>query len=445
METNKNIVTNKLRIGFIVPSGSDNFDPLRNQPLTTLYLLTILEQNFGERVELSLIDLRGIQKQYVLQHIPENDVFLYSVPTPYYSELINIMTGLRQVYPCSKHIAGGPHINLFPHECADLFDAIVLGEGEESIIKVINDIFRSNLEKKYSQSKPIDLNKYPYPNRKYLPKSAVISTGILNGKYSNLLATEVLFSRGCPFDCHFCANKKLTFGPPRSRSPELITEEIEYLKREYKIDALALKDDNSIPLNPKVAKPFLEAIGKAGIKWRGQSRANGIHPDMVKLAFESGCTDLAIGIESASQDVIKLINKRIDLNEARNYIKLLQKTGIGVRLHFILGLPGESDNIVKRTLNFIDDANPDSVLLSLLNIMPGSAMFESPEKFGIIIETNDWERYRSAFGRFDENELPDMTFHYNEITPWGKSISKDQIVQNYIELQTILRDRGLNF
>lgn len=435
----------KLRIGFIVPSGSDNFDPLRNQPLVTLYLLTILEQHFGERVSLSLIDMRGIKEQFALQHIPENDVFLFSVATPYFPELVNLLKGLKTVYPYAKHIAGGPHINLFPQECTELFDSIVLGEGEESLISVINDIFQSNLRKKYTQNKPIDINKYPYPNRKFLPKSAVISTGLLSGEYSKLLATEVIFSRGCPFDCHFCANKKLTFGPPRYRSPELITEEIEYLKREYKIEALALKDDNSIPLNSKVAKPFLEAIGRAELKWRGQSRANGIHPDLVKIAFESGCTHLGIGIESASPEVLKNINKRINLTEARNYINLLQKTGIGVRLHFILGLPGEPDDIVKRTIDFIDDANPSSVLLSLLTPMPGAEMFDNPDEFGIIIDTKDWERYHSAFGRFDENEFPDMIFHYNEISPYGKSKSKEKIIQNYVEIQTYLRDRGLNF
>ena len=445
MENNIKILTNKMRIGFIVPSSSDNFDPFRNQPLVTLYLLTILEQHFGEKIELSLIDLRGIEEQHAFRHIPENEVFLYSVTTPDFTELINIMESLRHIYPDSKHIAGGAHTNLFPQHCVKRFDAIVLGEGEDSLINVIDDIFRSNLKKKYKQTKPIDLNLYPYPDRKYLPKSAVVNIDMLQGKYSHLKATEVIFSRGCPFECHFCANKKLKFGPTRYRSPKLITEEIEYLKKEYKIEALVLKDDNSIPLNQKIAKPFLEAIRKAEIKWRGQSRANGVHPEMVKLAFEAGCTHLGVGIESASQEVLKRINKRIDLNEAKNYVNLIHETGIGVRLHFILGLPGEPDDIVKQTLSLIDEMNPNSVILNLLCPMPGSEMFDSPERFGITIDTIGWEKYRSVFGRFDENELPNMTFHYNEITPWGNQMSKDEIVQNYIELQAILRDRGLNY
>ena len=112
---------------------------------------------------------------------------------------------------------------------------------------------------------------------------------------------------------------------------------------------------------------------------------------MVKLAFESGCTDLAVGIESASQEVLKRINKRIDLSEAKNYVNLIRETGIGVRLHFILELPGEPDDIVKQTLSLIDDINPNSVLLFLLCPMSGSEMFDSPERFGIKIDTTDWK------------------------------------------------------
>lgn len=430
-----------LKIGFVHPTNKHNYDRFRNQPLVELYLLTIIEKHFQEKVELSLIDLRGIEDKYIFHHIPERDVYLYSISTPDFPEFYNILINLRSLYPNAKHVAGGPHINIFPEQCKMLFDAIVIGEGEESIIKVVDDILNLRLEPVYTQYGHVDLNSYPYPERKYLPKTTIVSTGILPGENFNLLASEVIFSRGCPGNCYFCANKKLNFGPVRYRSPELITEEIEYLKKEYGIKAIALRDDHSIPQNPKIAKPLLEAIGKTGIKWRGLTRANGINPDMVKLAWESGCTDIGIGIESASSNVLKLINKGINLDEAVKYIKLLNKTGIAVRLHFILGLPGEPDNIVKQTLDFIEETNPRSVLLSVLCPMPGSEMFEYPDKFGIEIDTTDWEKYHVIFGRFDVKEYPDIVFHYKK----GKGLDKDKIIQNYVELQTILRDRKLVF
>lgn len=434
-----------LQVGFIMSSSGQNYKPFRNQPIVGLYLLSILDNNFGDRVNLSMIDLRGVDQDSLLFHIPEKDVFLYSVATPDFPEVVTIVRSLRSLYPKAKHIAGGPHINVFPEECSKIFDSIVLGEGEESIVKIVNDIFVSQLKPIYRQEKPINLDAYPYANRKYLPRKAVVDTGLLDGENLNLPATTVLFSRGCPFNCYFCANKNLTFGPVRFRSPKLVEEEIEYLKREYQVEAIAIKDDNAIPVDQRVAKPFLEAIGRTGIRWRGQSRANDIHPDMVRLAKEAGCASIAMGIESASQEALKLCNKHIDLNKAKEYIRLLHEVGIGVRLDFVIGLPGEPDDIVERTLAFIDETEPRSVLMSVLCPMPGSELFNHPERFGIKINTFDWRKYTFVAGRFAEDELPNVIFEYDEVTPWRKGMSKEKIIQNYIRLQGIFRERGLNF
>lgn len=434
-----------LRIGFILPTSRRNYDPFRNQPLIVLYLLTILEEYFARRVELSLIDLRGLEEENLLRHIQESDVFMYSVSTPDFYEISGIIQALRSIYPKAKHIAGGPHINLFPHDSAKLFDAIALGEGEESITRIVDDIFSSDLKPIYKQEEPIDVDSYPYPSRKYLSKEIVTNTGLLGGKYLNLRGTTAIFSRGCPFNCHFCPNKELTFGPVRYRSPELVEEEIEYLKREYQIEALAIKDDNSIPLDKKIARPFLEAIGRTGVKWRGQSRANGVHPDMVQLAWDTGCVDIAIGIESVSPRVLGLINKQIDLDKAKAYIKLLNKTGISVRLHFIIGLPGESDDVVEKTLAFIDETNPSSVLLCLFCPMPGCEIYRHPERFGIRLETTDWTKYQSIFARFNPTEAPTIVFKYDKVMPWGMGMSKEKILENYVKIQSVLRERNLNF
>ena len=70
-----------MKIGFIIPCDFHNYRPFRNQPLNALYFLTILEKQFGEDVELSLIDLRGVNKDDAIYYVPENDIYLYSVAT----------------------------------------------------------------------------------------------------------------------------------------------------------------------------------------------------------------------------------------------------------------------------------------------------------------------------------------------------------------------------
>ena len=432
-----------LHVGFILPPDTVNFQPFRNQPLTILYLMSILEERLGHKIELSLIDLRGVNTQHIKYCIPEIDVYAYTAMSPEFFTICKVRDLIRSIYPKSLHIVGGPHIIIFKEKASEGFDSISVGEGEEIIGQMINDILANNLKPVYENEKVIDLDKYPYPFRKYLPRAAVVDKGLLDGENKHLLGTNVLFSRGCPFNCYFCA--KIISGPTKFRSPKLIEQEIEYLKKEYKVEALAIKDDNSIPVDKKIAKPFLEAIGRTRVKWRGQSRANGISEDMVELAKEAGCADIAIGIESISSKALKLVNKKIDLEQAKEYIRILHKYEIGVRLNFLFGLPGEPEDVVARTLDFIDETKPKSVLLSLLCPMPGTKIANNLDEFGMRITDNNFGNYYTVFGRFDENEKAHLLFEYKKTAPWGTSMSAGKILSNYNELQAILRDRNLIF
>ena len=85
-----------IRVGFINSSGSYNADPFRNQPLTIIYLLTYLEKYFGEKLGLSLIDLRGLPENEFVSHIPENDIFLYTLTTLDFNEAERLVQKLRK-------------------------------------------------------------------------------------------------------------------------------------------------------------------------------------------------------------------------------------------------------------------------------------------------------------------------------------------------------------
>lgn len=430
-----------MRVGFVTPSSKENFHPLKNQSLVALYLLTILDMEFPKELDLSLIDLRGLNEQEVLNHIPKNDLFLYSVTSTEYDEYENLVKNVKKLYPKAKNVAGGPHINLYPTKSLELFDAIALGEGEETIKEIVNDTSASRLKRVYQQEKKVDINAYPFPSRKFYSRSSIANSGILPGKYKDLAGTNVLFSRGCPYSCRFCAN--MTRGPVRFRLPELIMNEIEYLKNEYSVEALALKDDQSIPTNKQIARKSLKAIAKTNVKWRGQSRANGIDLDTIKLAKESGCVEIAVGIESVSQKVVDIINKKIDVSKAKKYLADLKKEGIDRRLLLILGLPGEPEDIADKTIDFIKASEPSTVLLSLFCPGPGSEFYNNAGKYGIKLDSNITS-FRTAFGRFDENEKAHLTFEYEKTTPFGRSMSREKIVENYERVQAFLRNNGLN-
>ena len=433
----------QLPVGFVVPSGRFNHDPFRVHPLTILYLMTIMEESFGDQLDLSLIDTRGIEEKSLLYHIPEKSLFLYSPCTLDYNETVSLVKSLRMIYPMALHVAGGVHVTLFPDECAEVFDAVAIGDGESSIQQIIRDIFSGNLKKFYRHARSTDFNTHSFPSRKWLPKQAVATTGILNKEFSGLKATSILLSRGCPFTCHFCAN--LESGKILSRSPEQIEQEIDYLKREYQVEGLALKDDNAIPLGKSMARPFLEAIGRTNVKWRGQSRAMGVLPEIAQLAKDAGCVEVAIGMESVSEKALSIVNKKIKLPKVREYLSHLKKIGIGIRLHLIMGLPGESKDIAIKTREFVDEMELNSVFLSLLTPVPGSELFNNPERFGMRITSRNWDDYRNLFSGFDVNERPKMIFEYQQNTPWGKPLSNDEIIDNFLYLTSYFSERNLKF
>lgn len=430
-------------ITFVISRDVLNHQPFKNTPLVALYLLTILEQKYGNGIKLAINDLRGVTEENEIYHVTESDLYLHSIFTPFMKEVTDIVNKIRKVFPNSMHVAGGPHVNCCPEESAKLFDTIVLNDGEKSIVTLVNDFMNSKLKPIYRQEETVYYSDYPIANRKYLPRRAIADTGLMQGEDLHLLGASAIFSRGCPFKCAFCANH--TYGAVHYRTPDQVVEEVEYLKKEYQVKCLALRDDNAIPVKKKIARAFLEAIGKTGIKWRGQSRTNGISREMVKLAKEAGCTSLALGLESVSQRVLNLINKKTDLEETKKFLRSLKEIGIGARMHLILGLPGETENIVQETLDFISETEPDSVLLLLLSPMPGTPIYEHPEKFGMKIDFKEWHQFQMLFGRKDENEAPKLSFEYEKVTPWGKALNNELILANYIELQAILRERNLNF
>lgn len=437
-----------IKIGFILPSSHYLNDPFRGDPFTHLQLLTVLEDHFGDKVELCLPDLRGIKREFALYHIPECDIYLHSIYTLDIKEQVNIVSMLRRQYSRAVHIAGGPHASEFSDESLLTFDSLIIGEGERSIIKAVDDYDSNNLQKIYRDLKTVNINQHSYPKRKFLSKSATSRRKMMTLRnrpgFDKLVSTNVIFSRGCPYNCHFCAlltAREVTPGI-RFRDPKLIEAEIEYLKLDYGIQGIVLVDEIAIPLKRLAAIAELEAIGRTGILWRGQCRVDGITPELATIARQSGCLAMGLGVESVWQTSLDIINKRISIQRAKETIALLKANNIEARLYLIMGLPGEPENIVDLTWDFIKETQPDLIHLSLFTIRPGTEVFRNPDRFGIRNIETDWENTMHIHAL--DKDRPQLTFQYRETNPWGKGLTSDQIVNNYLDLLDRIKEAGLS-
>lgn len=417
-----------MKVNFIIPSWSYWAEPLRAQPLTQLYLATILEEK-GCKVEFT--DLR---KGKVIPR--EADIYLFTIASPDLKECQEIVSNMKRFYPTAKYIAGGPHPTILPNETKG-FDSIVIGRGEGALEQIIKDF--PKIKKIYKDiNSEKNICEYPFPKRHFLPKEDIINEHLF--KTDDIKSTTAQFSFGCPFGCNFCANYQR--GAIKRNSLQKISDEIDYLKKEYGIKGLSLQDEICIPLIKKEAIDWLKLIKSKDIKWRGQIRLN-TDEEILRLAKKSGLVELSFGIESVNKKVLEIADKKINIDDASKMLNLCKKYDIKTRVYLLNGLPGETENIVMETKAFIMLNNPDLVLLSSLQPYPGSPIYNNPQKYGIKWISKDWDKFNHLVCRFkDSNDNPENAVPYEYET--GKGLTRKQIMNNMLELQEFLRQRGAN-
>lgn len=432
------------KIGIIVPSWKYWRNPTKLQPLWELYYATLVRKNFSN-FDVKIIDRRIDSKIHNFESIEERDIYLYwimkAADAP---EVFEISNTLRKKYPKSIHIAGGTHVDFNPTECFPHFNLILNGTAEEQIKSALSDfISTGKVKNSYAEIKSDVFNYYDHAERDFLESNLVANNEHFE-KYGKVLGTGVYFSRGCNFKCKFCVyNNPSKF---QFRSGKKIKEEIEYLKKNYAIGGVNLRDEVCLPPNKKIAYDFLNGIGESGVIWRGQS-VPFADEEIVSLAAKSGLKELALGIESADSDLVLEISNKPSRSIVNNikFIELLKKYDIKVKVCLIIGLPGESINVVEKTIKFLEDVVPDYVALSAFDPIPGSPFFTEPKKYGIKNIDNDLTKHSHLVYRFDDEEEVGLPFEYEEFTPWGKSFTRNEILENVKTLQKWIRERGMSY
>ncbi|MBU1147872.1 MAG: B12-binding domain-containing radical SAM protein, partial [Candidatus Omnitrophica bacterium] len=169
----------------------------------------------------------------------------------------------------------------------------------------------------------------------------------------NFPAAPIMSSRGCPFDCTFCAGHKVSGRKWRSRSVNNIIEEIEYLRKGYGIREVDFWDDN-FTLNKARVEEFCKALKAldADIIWWCP---NGVHlntldRDLLVKMKEGGCYAIAFGVESGSERIQKDIKKRISFEKLKDMVEFSYKIGLRTQGFFILGYPTEREEDILETI-----------------------------------------------------------------------------------------------
>ena len=210
----------------------------------------------------------------------------------------------------------------------------------------------------------------------------------------------ILTSRGCPFNCIFCANQLLSGGKYRAHSIERVCSEIDNLIKKYDITQLFIQDDN-FAVNKKRAKELCREFIKKGFhkkfSWWAEARVDCVDEELLSLMAQANCKIISYGLESGNQRLLDLIEKGITLEQIKKAVNLTKKVGIDIRASFILGLPTETREESLRTIKFARELGIDQVRFALATPFPGTKLWEIAQTQGAL-DTSDWQRFSLMAG-----------------------------------------------
>ena len=357
--------------------------------------------------EVSLIDCTFMQKENALakaRAVQAEIVGIYCMATML-DECLWFAKSLRE--QTRLLVAGGPLPTCEPNSFLQEFDVVVRGEGEQTMLDLLDAVQKgsdldevkgivyrdpNSNEVRMNGNRPFaeNLDQLSFPARELLPNDAYMKYS--KKKYGYSIST-VLTTRGCPYRCEFCSN--VVFGGSyRARSPKNVVDEIEETLR-LGYDRISFADDVFTMQKERVGQ-ICEEIQRRGLnfKWECLGRVDSIDAPTAAKMKEAGCTRIYFGIESANPEILKLMNKRITPQQARNAVQIAHDAGIEVGAFFILFYPGDTNETVLQTIHFATSLPLDYLGLSMPYPLPGTALFERVKER----INRDWHPDESPFG-----------------------------------------------
>lgn len=324
---------------------------------------------------------------------------------------LSVMTGEQissAIYLSKKYhgkikiVWGGVHPTILPVDTIkeDYIDYIIRGDGEEAFLNLLTYLDTGKVENQLFLSKTnqnlkinfftnlnesnIDFFVEPIRNEYFLKRDDLEK------------AFTIETSRGCPHQCAFCHNTILGH-KYRTVDTEYVINSIGYLKNQYGIDGVVFQEDNFF-LDIKRVKTIVNKLTQFGnIGWKANSRISYFSrfaedEQLMHSLLESNCKVLQFGIESGSNRILKLINKKITTEDVIAVNRKLSKFNIKLRYNFIIGFPTETVDEIKQTLSLIErlmceNPNLEPPFVNIYTPYPGTPIFDLAVEQGFIPPT----------------------------------------------------------
>jgi radical SAM superfamily enzyme YgiQ (UPF0313 family) len=327
-----------------------------------------------------------------------------------YPLTLRLAQEVKRLHPDTTIVLGGPQASVVDVETLEEFpfvDYVVRGEAEETFPQLLDALSSSSSAERVSSMRGITFRRGNQIVR--TPNALVIQdmdclplpAYHLDPSIHQRKSIHLEIGRGCPYACTFCSTNDFFRRKFRLKSTQKVIDEMAHLRSEYGISFFNLVHD-MYTVNRRKVVEFCEALLETGesFAWGCSARTDSVDDELLGLMARAGCRGIFFGVETGSPRMQKIINKKLDLDEARAHISSADRHGISTAVALIMGFPEETRSDLRDSVEFFvnamryDHAEPQLSLLSPLAQTPIQTEHKDQLVFDGLFSNITYQGYR---------------------------------------------------
>jgi radical SAM superfamily enzyme YgiQ (UPF0313 family) len=402
-----------MKVLFINPFGSNWIEGMEDKSETAIRmapngLLSMAAFLEARGIETSIHDCRGrvtrSGTENVLALLEEfkPDMVGFTAVTSSFLNAYKMAEAIRWRFPHITIVVGGVHVSALRGRILERFpaiDMVITGEGEKAMAELAAGenpgtiqglVYREGKEIRDNglRTDLVELDSLPFPAYHRLdgfPKG--FEAALFN--YPKAPTATIISSRGCPYQCSYC-DRSVYRRSFRYNSAEYLYEHMAFLKKEFGIKHVFFYDD-LFTFNRERIEKFCGLLQNKplGMTFNCAVRVGHADNELLGMLKASGCWMVSLGIESGAPQILARHKTKVDFHEMRTTVKRIQKAGLRAKGLFMMGLPGETEETIKMTTDFINSLELDDMNMTKFTPFPGSPIYQNIQEEGAFEEK--WE------------------------------------------------------
>ena len=400
-----------MRILLVNPFGSNWIEGLKGSAETSVRMAPIgilsiaaylAEKGFEVKVADCRVPAARANEAIKKMLLFKPDMAGFTATTSGFIDAYRIAEALKDADPGIRIIFGGVHVSALRGSILENFpciDYVINGEGEKAMAELAAGasldsiqglVYRNGSEIKDNgvRTDLCELDSLPFPAYNMLdgfPKT--FQPPLFN--YPRFPSATMISSRGCPYQCSYC-DRSVFRKSFRYNSADYLYEQMAFLRKEFNIRHIFFYDD-LFTFHRKRIEEFCGLMRKKPLHmtFNCAVRVGHIDDDLLKMLKAAGCWMVSIGMESGDPGLLARHKSNMKLEEVKSAVKSIQRCGIRVKGLFMMGLPGETEQSIRKTADFIETLELDDVNMTKFTPFPGSPIYKTVREEGEFKE--DWE------------------------------------------------------